>query len=343
MTVQEKAIRRKMTLLQLAVELRNITKACKLTGYSRTQFYEIRRRYEIFGSSGLADQTPGVKERHPLRIAKDVEESIRAATLEYPTYGSRRLEGVLRMQGVVLSYSTIYNFWCRENLNTRVKRLLLLEKYYNEGVNFLSHEQVETLKHLKKDRSGNQIESKYSGNLLNQDTFYFGYLKGVGKIYIQVVVDCYCSFAFAKLYTSKLPETACDLLNSRVLPYYESLNIPIHAILTDNGREFCGIRGRHPYEVFLELESIEHRTTKVRHPWTNGFVERMNRTILEEFLQVEGRKGKWIRVEDIQRDLDEFLYFYNFKRQHQGYRLNGKTPAEGLVRGMYFPSLPAAA
>jgi hypothetical protein len=49
-----------------------------------------------------------------------------------------------------------------------------------------------------------------------------------------------CSFAFAKVYTSKMPITACDLLHDRVLPFYEHLGITVGSVLTDNGREFCG-------------------------------------------------------------------------------------------------------
>ena len=60
------------------------------------------------------------------------------------------------------------------------------------------------------------------GELLNQDTFYWGTLKGVGKIYVQVVV-AFCSLAFAKVYTSKMPVTAAELLYDRMLPFYEAL------------------------------------------------------------------------------------------------------------------------
>jgi transposase InsO family protein len=108
--------------------------------------------------------------------------------------------------------------------------------------------------------------------------FYWGTLKGVGKVYVQVVIDVFCSLAFAKVYTAKMPVTAADLLYDRVLPFYEALGVKVGAILTDNGREFCGIQERHRYELLLAMEDIEHRTTKIRSPGTNGFVERMNRT-----------------------------------------------------------------
>lgn len=343
MTVHEKNVRRKMSLLQLSVELKNISKACKIMGYSRTQFYEIRRRYSMHGSAGLVDQPPGVKGRHPRRISEEMEKRIIDASLENPSYGAPRIAGLLKIQGQYVSKGTVYNFWCRMNLNTQVKRLLYLEKKYNESVYSLSEKQIKVLQSLRMDSKGKHVEALYAGALLNQDTFYFGCIKGVGKIYMQVVVDCFCSFAFAKLYTSKVPETACDILNSRALPFYEQLNSAVHAILTDNGTEYCGKSYKHPYELFLKIENIQHRRTKVRSPWTNGFVERMNRTILEEFLRVQGRMKTWLTLEDLQRDLDEYLYHYNFKRQHYGYRTNGQTPAEALLKGKRVLALPPVA
>ena len=121
------------------------------------------------------------------------------------------------------------------------------------------------------------IEVNAPGELLNQDTFYRGTLKGVGKVYVQVVVDAFCSLAFAKVYTSKMPVTAAELLYERVPPFYEALGVEVKAILTDNGREFCGRPESHPCELMLALHDVEHRTTKVRSPRANGFVERMNR------------------------------------------------------------------
>lgn len=185
------------------------------------------------------------------------------------------------------------------------------------------------------------MEASRPGELLNQDTFYWGTLKGVGKVYVQVVVDVFCSLAFAKVYTSKkMPVTAADLLYDRVLPFYEALGVTVGAVLTDNGREFCGIQGHHPYELLLAMEDIEHRTTKIRSPRTNGFVERTNRTLLDECFCVQGRQTWYIAVEEIQRDLDRFLRYYNLERSHQGYRLKGRTPAQALMEALSVSEIP---
>jgi transposase InsO family protein len=228
----------------------------------------------------------------------------------------------------------------RHGIETRHKRLLALEKRAQEDTFVLSERQIELLEQHSADFRCRHVEANKPGELLNQDTFYWGTLKGVGKVYVQVVVDVFCSLAFAKVYTSKMPITACDLLYDRVLPFYQELGVEVGAVLTDNGREFCGKPQSHPYELMLAMENIEHRTTRVRSPRTNGFVERMNRTLLDECFRIQGRKTWYIEPAEIQRDLDVFLRFYNLDRSHQGYRLKGRTPAQALRDALNLEVLP---
>jgi len=230
--------------------------------------------------------------------------------------------------------------WLRHDLETRYKRLMRLETAAREQTFVLSPEQIALLERHSSEFRLRHVEASRPGELLNQDTFYWGTLKGVGKVYVQVVVDVFCSLAFAKVYNSKMPVTACDLLYERVLPFYEALGVSVQAILTDNGREFCGKPESHPYELLLALEQIEHRNTKVSTPRTNGFVERMNRTLLDECFRVQGRQTWYIEIEEIQRDLDRFLVYYNLERTHQGYRLNGRTPAQALREALDRDELP---
>ena len=171
-----------------------------------------------------------------------------------------------------------------------------------------------------------KVESLYPGYLLCQDTFLVGTLKGIGRIYMQAVVDTYGSFAFGKLYTSKLPETAVDVLYDRVLPFYEAQGLAVERILTDNGREYCGRPMIHPYQIFLEFSDIEHRRTKAARPRTNGFVERFNRTVLDEFFRETFREKFYASVEELQVDLDQWLHHYNYERPHRGYRNMGRRP-----------------
>jgi transposase InsO family protein len=343
MTAKTESTRRKLSLLQLAEELGNVSKACRIMGYHRDSFYEIRRAFQIGGTAGLIEQKRGPRGPHPNRVAPEIEEKILAYALEHPTHGQQRVANELRMQNLQVSPAGVRNVWMRHDLETRHKRLLRLEKQVQDDTFILSAEQIALLERHSVDFRCRHVEASRPGELLNQDTFYWGTLKGVGKVYVQVVVDVFCSLAFAKVYTSKMPITACDLLYDRVLPFYQALGVEVGAVLTDNGREFCGRPESHPYALLLELEGIAHRTTKIRSPRTNGFVERMNRTLLDECFRVEGRKTWYVEPEEIQRDLDRFLAYYNLERTHQGYRLRGRTPAQALREALGISDLPPLA
>ena len=166
------------------------------------------------------------------------------------------------------------------------------------------------------------------------DTFFVGKLKGVGKVYLQTAIDCHSRYAWARLYTNKMPVTAVQTLNNEVLPTFEEHGARIEAVLSDNGREFCGREDQHPYELFLQLESIAHKTTKVGRPQSNGIVERLHRTLLDEHLRVQGRTVWHETVGEMQAVLDAWLLRYNRERPHQGRGMNGRTPLQAFVDGL---------
>jgi hypothetical protein len=158
----------------------------------------------------------------------------------------------------------------------------------------------------------------------------------VGRVYLHVVVDTYGGYAFGLVHTSKQPEAAVAVLHNDALPFYQERQIDVTTILTDNpqgafgsGREYCGTE-RHPYELYLQLNAIEHRTTRVRRPQTNGFVERFNRTVLDEFFGVAFRMTFYEAVEQLQTDLDTWLVYYNTERPHYGYSNMGKRPIDTI-------------
>jgi transposase InsO family protein len=126
------------------------------------------------------------------------------------------------------------------------------------------------------------------------DTFFVGVLKGVGKVYLQTAIDCHSRCAWGRLYANKLPVTAVQVLNNDVLPTFEEHGAAVETVLSDNGREFCGREHQHPYELFLQLEGIEHKRTKIRRIQSNGIAERLHRTLLDEHFPVKGRKT-WLR------------------------------------------------
>ncbi|MBM4800477.1 transposase [Vibrio parahaemolyticus] len=182
-------------------------------------------------------------------------------------------------------------------------------------------------------RTPNEIETAHPGYLGSQDTFYVGNLKGVGRIYQQTFVDTYNKVAFAKLYTTKTPITAADMLNDKVLPFFEAHELPMLRILTDRGTEYCGRVEQHDYQLYLAINDIDHTKTKAMSPQTNGICERFHKTILNEFYQVTFRKKLYGSMEELQKDLDEWMDYYNNHRTHQGKMCCGRTPIETLEDG----------
>jgi transposase InsO family protein len=155
----------------------------------------------------------------------------------------------------------------------------------------------------------------------------------VGRIYQQTFIDTYSKVVHCKLYTTKTPITAADVLNDKVLPFYASHGLPVLRILTDRGTEYCGKVERHDYQLYLAINDIDHTKTKAMSPQTNGICERFHKTILQEFYQAAFRKKLYGDLETLQKDLDEWLVYYNNERTHQGKMCNGRTPMETLLTG----------
>lgn len=334
MTTSSKVARRKLSLLELAADLSNVSKACKIMGYSRQQFYEIRRNYQTFGSDGLVDRLPGARGPHPNRVDEAVEKAILEYCLKHPTHGPVRVANQLVLQGIQVSSGGVRGVWSRHEMLTKHNRLLRLEKTVREQNFELSDDQVKLLERFSPEFRERHIETRHTGDLVSVDTFFVGTLKGVGKVYLQSVLDCHSRFAWGRLYTNKLPVTAVHVLNEDVLPFFEEHDARITTILSDNGREFCGREDQHPYELFLQLEGIEHRTTKVRRPQSNGFIERLHRTLLDEHFRIQGRTTWYETVEEMQADLEQYFKHYNYERTHQGRNMNGRTPYTVFIDGL---------
>ena len=179
-----------------------------------------------------------------------------------------------------------------------------------------------------------EIETEHPGYLGSQDTYYVGTIKGVGRIYQQTFIDTYTRVAFAKLYDSKHAITSADLLNDRVLPFFEDQQIPLLRVLTDRGTEYKGKPENHEYEMYLQIEGIEHSKTQVRHPQSNGICERLHRTMQDEFYAVAFRKRLYQNLEQLQLDLDEWMDFYNNQRPHSGKYCYGKTPMQTFIESI---------
>jgi transposase InsO family protein len=333
-TLALKAARRKLNLLELANDLGNVSEACKRIGYSREQFYEIRKNYLAFGSEGLLDKVRGPRNPHPNRATEEQEKAILDYCLEYPVHGALKVSQQLILRGIHIGVGAIRGVWLRHNWLLKHQRLLRLEQHYKNNNIELTENHIKLLEKFDPEFRERHIKADFSGYLVAMDTFMVGNLKGIGKIYLQTVVDCHSRFAFGHLYTSKVPVTAVHVLNDKVLPFFEENSCRVMRILTDNGREYCGRPDHHPFELFLQLEEIKHRTTPVRRPQSNGIVERLHRTLLEEHFSIQGRIKFYESLEEMQIDLDSYLHTYNYERAHQGRNMNGRTPHQVFVEGI---------
>lgn len=328
MTQSQYIIRRKMNVVELAQTLGNISEACRNLGVSRQHYYDIKSAIAEDGIEGLLEKSRK-KPRIANRLSPEIEEKILAYSLEFPTHGQKRVCNELKKIGIHISDGGVRGVWGRHDLLRKKERLKRLEKWASESGKVLTEAQVAALEGAKEEKQAHgEIETFHPGFLLGQDTYYVGYIKGVGKIYQQTGIDTFSNVGFAKLYTDKTAITAADFLNDKVLPFFDEEQMQLLRVLTDRGSEYGGKMEKHPYQLFLHLNDIEHSQTKARHPQTNGCTERLNQIIQEEFYSVAFRKTLYTNLDQMQADLDVFMAYYNNDRTNQGKRCQGRTPKQ---------------
>jgi transposase InsO family protein len=322
MTLDDTILGMRLRVMRRAIELSNVSAACREAGISRTLFYRWQKRFERHGVESLHPRLLRARRGRPPESSPQVEQQVIALALAWPTWGCTRLSAHLEMSGPTkLAPSTVQRILRRAGLPTRRERLAVLEHHSARSVGLLTER---TRKRLWQARHGKtrHIHAQRPGELVCLDTFYIGKLKGVGKVWQITACDAACSYGVAHILPALSAEAAAAFLRDMLIPLYARAGWPIERVLTDGGSEFKGAFD----DVCREL-AIRHTRTQPRHAWTNGFVERLQGTILTEHWRIAFRRRYFTNRRQLQQSLDAFMRFYNEERPHQGYRLCGKPPS----------------
>lgn len=332
MNTDQKIIKNKVGLLNLAGMLGSVSEACKVMGYSRDSFYRFKELYEKGGELALQE----ISRRKPVvknRVAPVIEHAVLEMAIENPAFGQVRVANELTKRGQFVSPTGVRSVWVRNDLQTFARRLKALEARLAQTSGMvLTEQQVRAMEKAQQEKEAHgEIETAHPGYLGAQDTYYVGTIKSIGRIYGQTFIDTYSKVAFVKLYDRKNALVAADMLNDRVLPFYEEQGVPLLRILTDRGTEYCGNREHHEYQLYLAVENIDHSRTKAYSPQTNGICERFHRTMKDEFYSVAFRKRLYNTLEELQADVDAWLREYNEARPHSGKYCFGKIPMQTFL------------
>ena len=323
MTLEDRVHASRLRLFRRAKELGNVAAACREAGVSRSAFYQLRDRFRHYGADGLHPKHRKGRPGRPPELDAVVERRILAEALAQPAWGPQRISDQLAMHGIQVAPSTVYRALRRHGLGTRDQRFGLVERHSASRAGLLTERTRKELEKARPTPSRRHVEATDPGELVCFDCFYIGKLKGVGKVWQITACDAASSYALAMVFLGDpRAEVAAGFLD-RVVEHFDDAGWPLERVLTDRGSEFKGV-----FDEACERYGITHTRTKPRHAFTNGFVERLQGTILHEHWRIEFRRRYFTQLSQLDRSLQSYLRFYNHERPHRGYRTRGRTPAQ---------------
>lgn len=328
MTLEDKVHAFRLLLFRRAQELGNVSAACQELGVSRSLYYQLRQRFVRYGPDGLHPKRRRGRPGRPPQLDATIERQVIALALAWPSFGPQQLSDQLAMRGLRVARSTAYRALRRHGLGTRRERLGLLERHSAQRAGLLTERTRREIQKARPAASQRHVEAKEPGELVCLDCFYIGKLKGVGRVWQITACDAASSYGLAMVFLGE-PNAAVSarFLRERVVLAFRRAGWPVRRVLTDRGSEFKGA-----FDEACRALDLRHTRTKPRHAFTNGFVERLQQTILHDHWRVEFRRRYFTKLPHLEASLQSYLRFYNHERSHHGYRTQGRTPAQ-LVWG----------
>ncbi len=323
------SINHKIELLNLADEMGSVSKACKVLGYSRQSYYRYKDAYARAGYAGLLNQKRTPTKRKP-SIGATIENAVIAYAYQFPEHGKTKASAELSKVGVSIGPNDVNNIWVRYGLSNAHARNIAdqvpcKDKHIQQRI-------VQVIAELKKiDREEKLIKDGYPGYLGVQECYFFGAIQSIGLLYQQVFVDVFSQVAFVKFYTGKKPPNSVDLLSDKVIPFYSGQSVKLQKIVTIRSKLYYGQNNSHPYQQYLALQNIKHSKISPKFHSDENFCEHFHHTLQVEFKHNALSKSDYGSLSFIQKEMDEWLDFYNNRRSHPGERCNGRTPMETFI------------
>jgi transposase InsO family protein len=323
MTLEDRVHALRLRLFRRAEELGNVSEACREAGVSRSGYYQLRARFRRYGPEGLHPKFRKARPGRPPQLDAVIERQVIALSLAWPSWGPQQLSSQLARKGIVVAPSTVYRCLRRHGLGTRQRRFGVLEQHSAKTSGLLTQRTRRQLEKVRPTASRRHVQARFPGQLVCFDCFYIGKLKGVGKVWQVTACDAASSYGLATVFIGNPHSAVTARFLRGVVRHFRRAGHEVRRVLTDRGSEFEGA-----FDQACRDLDIRHTRTKPRHAFTNGFVERLQQTILHDHWRIEFRRRYFTKLRHLEASLQSYLRFYNHERAHHGYRTRGRTPAQ---------------